>query len=76
MKRLFMMTRLLRKNITSQPTEFIDVRQLMGDPSDNIPGVKGVGEKTAMSHYRKHHSIEYIYENIDDIGLKVLCSKR
>ena len=51
-------------------TEFIDVKALMGDPSDNIPGVKGVGEKTAMSLIEKHHSIEYIYENIDDIGLK------
>lgn len=52
------------------PTEFIDVKALMGDPSDNIPGVKGVGEKTAMSLIEKHHSIEYIYENIDDMGLK------
>lgn len=52
------------------PTEFIDVKALMGDPSDNIPGVKDVGEKTAMSLIEKHHSIEYIYENIDDIGLK------
>ena len=52
------------------PTVFIDVKALMGDPSDNIPGVKGVGEKTAMSLIEKHHSIEYIYENIDGIGLK------
>ena len=52
------------------PTEFIDVKALMGDPSDNIPGVKGVGEKTAMSLIEKHRSIEYIYENIDGIGLK------
>lgn len=52
------------------PTEFIDVKALMGDPSDNIPGVKGVGEKTAMSLIEKHHSIKYIYENIDGIGLK------
>ena len=52
------------------PTEFIDVKALMGDSSDNIPGVKGVGEKTAMSLIEKHHSIEYIYENIDGIGLK------
>lgn len=52
------------------PTEFIDVKALIGDPSDNIPGVKGVGEKTAMSLIEKHHSIEYIYENIDGIGLK------
>ena len=52
------------------PTEFIDVKALMGDPSDNIPGVKGVGEKTAMSLIAKNHTIEYISENIDGIGLK------
>lgn len=52
------------------PTEFIDIKALMGDASDNIPGVKGIGEKTAMSLIEKHHSIEYIYEHIDEIGLK------
>ncbi len=52
------------------PTEFIDVKALMGDPSDNIPGVKGIGEKTAMSLIEKHRSIEYIYDHIDEIGLK------
>lgn len=52
------------------PNEFIDVKALMGDPSDNIPGVKGIGEKTAMSLIEKHHSIEYIYDHIDEIGLK------
>lgn len=52
------------------PTEFIDVKALMGDPSDNIPGVKGIGEKTAMGLIEKHHSIEYIYDHIDEIGLK------
>lgn len=52
------------------PAEFIDVKALMGDVSDNIPGVAGVGEKTALSLIQKHKSIEYIYENIDDIGLK------
>ena len=60
----------VKKKYRVTPTEFIDVKALMGDPSDNIPGVKGVGEKTAMSLIEKHHSIEYIYENIDDIGLK------
>ena len=60
----------VKENYHVTPTEFIDVKALMGDPSDNIPGVKGVGEKTAMSLIEKHHSIEYIYENIDDIGLK------
>lgn len=52
------------------PTEFIDVKALMGDTSDNIPGVAGIGEKTAMSLIEKHKSIEYIYENVDDVGLK------
>ncbi len=52
------------------PKEFIDVKALMGDTSDNIPGVAGIGEKTALSLISNHKSIEYIYENIDDIGLK------
>ncbi len=52
------------------PEEFIDVKALMGDASDNIPGVMGIGEKTALSLIGKHKSIEYIYENIDSIGLK------
>lgn len=52
------------------PLEFIDVKALMGDPSDNIPGVKGIGEKTAMGLIEKYHSIEYIYENIDSIDVK------
>lgn len=52
------------------PTEYIDVKALMGDTSDNIPGVAGVGEKTAFSLIGKYKSIEYIYDNIDDVGLK------
>ncbi|MBE7044839.1 MAG: DNA polymerase I [Ruminococcaceae bacterium] len=52
------------------PTEFIDIKALMGDASDNIPGVAGIGEKTAMSLIEAHHSIEYIYEHIDELGIK------
>lgn len=52
------------------PLEFIDVKALMGDPSDNIPGVKGIGEKTAMSLIEQFHSVEYIYENLESIGVK------
>lgn len=47
------------------PEEYIDVKGLMGDTSDNIPGVKGVGEKTAFSLIKKYKSIEKIYENLD-----------
>ncbi len=49
------------------PTEFIDVKGLMGDTSDNIPGVAGIGEKTAFSLIANYKSIEDIYENIDAI---------
>lgn len=52
------------------PGEFIDIKALMGDPSDNIPGVEGIGEKGAMSLISQFHSIEYIYDNIDDVGIK------
>lgn len=48
------------------PTEFIDVKGLMGDTSDNIPGVKGIGEKTAFGYIQKFKSIEALYENLDD----------
>lgn len=52
------------------PTEFIDIKALMGDASDNIPGALGIGEKTAMSLIEKYKSIEYIYENIDNLDIK------
>jgi len=48
------------------PKEFIDVKGLMGDTSDNVPGVKGIGEKTAFSYIQKFKSIENLYENLDD----------
>lgn len=52
------------------PKEFIDVKALMGDPSDNIPGVAGIGEKGAVSIISQFHSIEYIYEHIEETGIK------
>jgi len=52
------------------PKEFIDVKGLMGDPSDNIPGVPGIGEKTAISLIKEYKSIDGVYENIDKINEK------
>lgn len=52
------------------PTEFISVKALMGDSSDNIPGVKGIGEKSAFELLQKFHSLDGIYENIDDESIK------
>lgn len=49
-----------------EPSEFVDMKALMGDSSDNIPGVAGVGEKTAATLIQNFHSLDGIYENIDD----------
>ncbi len=52
------------------PCEMIELKALMGDSSDNIPGVAGVGEKTATDLIQHFHSIDYIYENIDALDIK------
>lgn len=49
------------------PLEFIDLKALMGDASDNIPGVRGIGEKTASKIITKYHSIENAYEHVDEL---------
>lgn len=49
------------------PTEFIDVKALMGDASDNIPGVPSIGEKTATKIIVEYHSIENAYKHVDEI---------
>lgn len=49
------------------PIEFIDLKGLMGDASDNIPGVPGIGEKTATKIITAYHSIENAYAHIDEI---------
>ena len=55
-------------NVT--PEEFIDVKAIMGDTSDNIPGIKGIGEKGAFELIAKYKSLDYIYDNIDTIDVK------
>lgn len=52
------------------PQEMIELKALMGDSSDNIPGVAGVGEKTASDLIQKYHSIDYIYENLESLEIK------
>lgn len=51
------------------PDRFVDVKALMGDSSDNIPGVAGVGEKTALKLISEHRSVAELYENLDEAGL-------
>lgn len=53
------------------PNEFVDVKALMGDASDNIPGVLGIGEKTALKLIQEYKSIDNLYDNIDNIKGKL-----
>ncbi len=52
------------------PAQMIELKALMGDSSDNIPGVAGVGEKTATDLISRFGSIDYIYENLDTLDIK------
>lgn len=52
-----------------EPLRLIDVKALMGDASDNIPGVAGIGEKTATDLIQKYGSVDYIYEHFDELEL-------
>ncbi len=51
------------------PTEFIDVKGLMGDASDNIPGVRGIGEKTAFSLIQTYKNMDALYEHLEEAKL-------
>ncbi len=66
------MTRDEFKNTYSgiEPINMIDLKALMGDKSDNIPGVKGIGEKTAVNLLSKYKTLDGVYQNIDDISGK------
>jgi len=53
-----------------KPIQMIEVKALMGDSSDNIPGVPGIGEKTAFELIKKYNSLDNIYENINNLDIK------
>lgn len=53
-----------------RPRQLIDVKALMGDSSDNIPGVKGIGEKTAFALIQRFGSLAGVYENLSDASIK------
>ncbi|MCM3086410.1 DNA polymerase I [Bhargavaea ginsengi] len=58
-----------------QPEQIIDMKGLMGDASDNIPGVPGVGEKTAIKLLKQFGTVEAVYEGIDEVSGKKLKEK-
>ena len=53
------------------PLQIIELKGLMGDTSDNIPGVKGVGEKTALNLLQQYETVQGVYEHIDEIKGKL-----
>jgi len=65
----------LRERTGLTPAEMVDFFALMGDASDNVPGVAGVGQKTALKLIREYGSLEKIYDNVDRISSKSLREK-
>ena len=66
-----MMTRdVFKETYQVEPIHMIDLKALMGDASDHIPGVKGIGEKTAISLLAKYESLDGVYEHLDEISAK------
>ena len=58
------------------PIHMVDLKALMGDASDNIPGVKGIGEKTAMDLIQRYHSVAAIYAGLDQVEAKPAVLKK
>lgn len=52
------------------PSELIEIKAIQGDTSDNIPGVAGIGPKGAGDLIQKYHSVQYIYDHIDELDIK------
>ncbi len=60
----------IKEEYLTEPKGLIDIKALMGDSSDCIPGVSGIGQKTAGELIEKYGSIEYIYKNLDTLEIK------
>ena len=60
----------VKADMAIEPVQFIDVLGLAGDTADNIPGVKGVGPKTAIKLVSQYGSINHIYENLEQLSSK------
>ncbi len=63
------------EKLTILPEQIIDYKALRGDPSDNIPGVKGIGEKTAISLLSQYSKLDSIYSHLNDITSTSICKK-
>jgi len=65
----------IREKFGLNPEELVEVRALAGDASDNIPGVPGIGEKTALKLIARYHSLENLLAHLDEIKEKALKTK-
>lgn len=61
----------LKETLGIVPSQIIDLKALMGDTADNIPGVKGIGEKTALKLLDTYETVDNVYEHIDEIKGKM-----
>lgn len=61
----------LMETMGIKPCQIIDLKALMGDSADNIPGVKGIGEKTALKLLNEYETVDNVYEHIDEIKGKL-----
>jgi DNA polymerase-1 len=61
----------LKEDFELKPYQVIELKALMGDSSDNIPGIPGVGEKTAMKLIKEYDNLDNVYKNIDDFKGKL-----
>lgn len=58
----------VREEVGIEPAQIPDMKGLAGDQSDNIPGVKGIGEKTAIDLLKRYSNLEGVFEHLDEIG--------
>ncbi len=65
----------IREKFGLSPEELVEVRALAGDPSDNIPGVPGIGEKTALKLIAQYHSLENLLAHVEEIKEKALKNR-
>lgn len=65
-----------REEYGFEPERMVDLKALMGDSSDNIPGVPGVGEKTALDLIRRYGTIDNIYAGLDSLDIKAGVRKK
>ncbi|MDC3412615.1 DNA polymerase I [Aquibacillus sp. 3ASR75-11] len=65
----------MKEKLELRPDQIIDMKALMGDSSDNVPGVPGVGQKTAVKLLKEYETLENLYQNLDGVSGKKLKEK-